>query len=269
MIVCGSTKGLLEQSWRETCSDLAEMGFRHAQVDVDSKDYGHFQEAVGNPELVEEKRTIAENLGLSIEVVSIESSLCNPQKELDEKIESIRPYVDMVAGLGGDLLCISRPHTSSRPRRNCEYMYYLIGEGLQRLENYAKRKNVKLALENNPELPATVEECNAALLGTDPEQTGICLDPVSFKRIHVDPVEAVRTLGDRIFSVSFRDFRPSAGEEAELCELGAGCINHFALIKALCDIDYNGPASIEYECSDDFERGMQTGFEYISRLAKL
>ncbi len=266
MRLCSSTAGFCKDTWKETCSALAEIGFGSVEVEIGSECSGHLEEALNDPELAKEKRDIARDMGLSIGAISVKSDFCAPHKEFNETLETLKPYVDLCANLDADLLCISEKGIPARSSGIHEYMYYSTSIGLKRLEEYADKRGVKLAMENNPEFPARLNHWKAILRGTNSDCVGLCLDPTNFQRPNVEMIEAVKTLSKRIFHAHFRDINPGTGSEIEICEPGAGYINYFALINALHEIEYSGLASIKYDNDRDPKRGTRAGYEYLTRL---
>ena len=78
---------------------------------------------------------------------------------------------------------------------------------------------------------------------------GVCNDTGHFIRANQDPVEACHVFKDRLHGVHFKDFKKS-GDKYEDCVLGDGELKVDALVKALLEMKYQGPLSLEYEGGD-------------------
>lgn len=108
------------------------------------------------------------------------------------------------------------------------------------------------------ETPAEVEKL---MEFTDPSLLGLCLDTGHYAFGGGDPVEALRTYGDRIWHVHFKDFDPKvdwrAGaeqfdyfrsvEEGVFCELGKGNVDFKAIVRILKEQDYEGWIVVEQD----------------------
>ena len=107
----------------------------------------------------------------------------------------------------------------------------------------------------------TLEETAHFLEMTDPALIGLCYDSGHFAYAGADPVDALRRVGDRIWHVHFKDFRPVVAERARregwdyhravasdlFCELGGGGIDFAALLAELRTMDYRGWIVVEDE----------------------
>ncbi len=100
------------------------------------------------------------------------------------------------------------------------------------------------------ETPAEVEEL---LNRTDPDMLGLCLDTGHFALGGGDPAEAIRSFGDRIWHIHFKDFDPAVASRSEqedwdyldlvregvFSELGKGMVDFPAVLDALREIGYD------------------------------
>ena len=97
---------------------------------------------------------------------------------------------------------------------------------------------------------------------TDPDLVGVCLDTGHWTfGTGQDPADAVRELGDRIWHVHFKDCDPAVVEESRrrewdgltstghgvFCELGRGCVDFPAVLRALREVDYQGWIVVEQD----------------------
>ncbi len=100
------------------------------------------------------------------------------------------------------------------------------------------------------ETPAEVEEL---LERSDSELLGLCLDTGHFALGGGDPAEAIRSFGDRIWHMHFKDFDPAVAarskqedwdyldlvREGVFSELGKGKVDFPAVLSALASIGYD------------------------------
>lgn len=219
-------------------------------------------EALYDPDRAREIRVIAEDSGLLIEAVAIEDELFAAEQKLRIDAEDLEPYVNLCLNLEAKVLCFLKNTKIKHSTRVPEFLCYAMRIGLKQLDKYAKRKEVRIAIGNNPELPVTAKDFKTTLLSDNLERVGICFDPINFRRVNVDINEAVNALSGRIFHVCFRDLPLKVGESK-------GCINYCDLIKALHKIKYDGPVSVRIiGASRNLGMDPMEVFDYLSRLIR-
>lgn len=77
---------------------------------------------------------------------------------------------------------------------------------------------------------------------------GMCLDIGHDLRMGDDPVETIRTCSDRLFDLHLKDIDLGSDGKQDIARiLGRGSIDLPAIVRALCDVGYEGCCSIEYE----------------------
>jgi sugar phosphate isomerase/epimerase len=144
---------------------------------------------------------------------------------------------------------------------------------------------VKFALEVHPTEIAfdlcTAERALAAL--DNRPEFGFNFDPSHLIWQGVDPARFIRRFPDRIYHCHMKDaivtLDGSSGILAshlnfgdprrgwDFRSLGRGGVNFEAIIRALNDIGYNGPLSVEWEDSGmERERGARESLEFVKRL---
>ncbi|HLA85156.1 MAG TPA: sugar phosphate isomerase/epimerase [Thermoguttaceae bacterium] len=144
---------------------------------------------------------------------------------------------------------------------------------------------VKFALEVHPTEIAfdliTAERTLEALDGR--EEFGFNFDPSHLLWQGVDPVEFIRRFGDRIYHVHMKDAvvkldgrsgilsshldfgHPRRGWDFR--SLGRGGVNFEEIIRALNEVGYEGPLSVEWEDSGmDREQGAREALEFVRRI---
>jgi sugar phosphate isomerase/epimerase len=144
---------------------------------------------------------------------------------------------------------------------------------------------VKFAAEIHPGQIAydlySAEMALDALAGR--EEFGFTLDPSHFHWQGTDPVEFVRRFPDRIYHVHVKDAALTLNGRSSLLNSylphgdrrrgwdfrspGHGGIDWEALIRALNDIGYQGPLSVEWKDSGmNREQGAEEAYKFVKRL---
>ena len=95
---------------------------------------------------------------------------------------------------------------------------------------------------------------------------GLCNDTGHFIRANQDPVEACHVFKDRLYGVHFKDFKKLPDNKWEDTVLGEGELKVEALVKALLDMKYQGPLSLEYEGGSPVESA-QKSLDRINQAA--
>lgn len=144
---------------------------------------------------------------------------------------------------------------------------------------------VKFALEVHPtEIAFDFYSTQRALEVLDyREEFGFNFDPSHLIWQGVDPVAFIREFGDRIYHVHMKDAIVKLnGRSGILCShlnfgdprrgwdfrsLGRGGVNFEEIIRALNDVGYDGPLSVEWEDSGmDRDHGAKDALEFVRRL---
>ena len=154
------------------------------------------------------------------------------------------------------------------------------------LDVYAA-EGVRFALEVHPtEIAFDIATAERALEAVDGHPAfGFNYDPSHLAYQGVDYVDFIRRFGDRIFHVHMKDVwwsaRPVAagvfGGHTEFGDprrcwdfrsLGRGRVDFEAVIRALNQVGYHGPLSVEWEDAGmDREHGAREACEFVRRLA--
>ncbi len=137
------------------------------------------------------------------------------------------------------------------------------------LEKLVEEYQIPIAIHNHGPgaLYDKVDDVLEMVEGRSP-LLGACVDTGHYLRSDEDPVEVVQKLGKRVFGVHFKDVRTihSEEEKAELLKklpknraahlekegkiftiLGEGELNIVGMLRALREIGYSNPISLEYE----------------------
>ena len=107
----------------------------------------------------------------------------------------------------------------------------------------------------------TPEETDKFLSLTDPDLVGLVYDTGHYMLGGGDAVEGIHRFKDRIWLIHFKDFNPAVVEEAKkknwnytdmigagvFSELGMGVVDFAAVLKAMQEINYQGPIIVEQD----------------------
>jgi sugar phosphate isomerase/epimerase len=149
-----------------------------------------------------------------------------------------------------------------------------------------KNEGVKFALEVHPtEIAFDIASAERAIEALDGrKEFGFNYDPSHFVYQNVDYVKFIRKFGDRIYHVHMKDayLSPVPTEAGifgghinfgdprrswDFRSLGRGSVRFEEIIRALNDIGYNGPLSVEWEDGKmDREHGAKEACEYVRRI---
>lgn len=118
-------------------------------------------------------------------------------------------------------------------------------DAIDSLERLVDEFDIRIAIHNHgPEdekwrRPEWILE---AVKGRD-SRIGACVDTGHYLRADIDPVDAIKTLDSRVLGVHLKDFQSDGQERV----IGQGRLDVEASLKALYDVGFRGPLSLEYE----------------------
>jgi sugar phosphate isomerase/epimerase len=122
---------------------------------------------------------------------------------------------------------------------------------LPRIEKFVKEYDIKFALHNHgPEdklWPSPLEVLKA-MKNMDPRM-GCCIDVGHTARAGVDPVQAIREVGPRVFNLHIKDLASFTDKESQV-EVGRGKMPIKKIFEALLAIKYAGFVDLEYEINE-------------------
>ena len=134
-----------------------------------------------------------------------------------------------------------------------------------RLEKFAKRFDIKVALHNHgPEdtnFPSPYDVL--AAVKTMDARVGLCIDIGHTVRTGTDVVKAIRDAGPRVLDLHAKDLRDLKVKESQ-CIVGEGAIPFPDIFRALDAIRFEGCVNLEYEIdADDPLPGMLQSMAYM------
>jgi len=138
-------------------------------------------------------------------------------------------------------------------------------ETLPRIEKFVKEYDIRIAIHNHgPEdkLWPSPLDVFKAVKNMDP-RIGCCLDVGHAARAGTDVVQAVHTVGPRLFNVHMKDLTDFGRDDSQV-PVGKGKIPVREMFEALVAIQYKGFIDLEYEMQpDDPMPGVMTSFAFM------
>jgi L-ribulose-5-phosphate 3-epimerase len=208
---------------------VKSLGF--AAIDLYS---GHLGPSWATDKHITASKSLLEQHGFT--VVSLAGGFGNTLGELERCCELAR-------AVGAKLLSGSAGITRSDPRG---------------AEKMLSKHGMVLAFENHPNQKSAAD--HLAMAGDlDPAVAMLAVDTGWFSTLGVNPAEAIRANASRVVHVHLKDVLPAGKTETpypmknmghETCLLGEGIADIPGCLKALQDIGYTGPISIEHEPED-------------------
>jgi inosose dehydratase len=132
-------------------------------------------------------------------------------------------------------------------------------------EKYVKETDIRLAIHNHGPgdnvypTPATVYDKIEKL----DKRIGLCIDIGHVVRLGMDPIEAIKKYGHRMFDMHLKDVDGIVAK-SESIQIGRGVINIPKVLKTLKEVNYQGVMSIEYEKdADNAEGGLSESVGYV------
>ncbi len=193
--------------------------------------------------------------------------------------------VDVVNGFTGSSIWHLNYSFPPVPPKMIDAGFELLAERFNQILDVFAECGVKFALEVHPtEIAFDLYTAERALeaLGHR-EEFGFNFDPSHLIWQGVDPVEFIRAFPDRIYHVHVKDAITTLNGRSGILAShinfgdhrrgwdfrspGRGAVNFEEIIRALNDIGYNGPLSIEWEDSGmDREFGAREACEFTKRI---
>jgi sugar phosphate isomerase/epimerase len=136
---------------------------------------------------------------------------------------------------------------------------------LPRIERFAKRYDIKVAIHNHgPEdkrFPSPYDALKH--VRNMDRRMGLCIDIGHTVRAGTDVVRAIADAGPRVLDMHAKDLRDRT-TAASQCIVGEGVIPIAAILQQLETIGYQGYVNLEYEIdADDPLPGMKQSFAYM------
>ena len=150
---------------------------------------------------------------------------------------------------------------------------------LPRLEPFVRQYDIRIAIHNHgpedKEFPSPLDAFHA--VEHMDRRLGCCIDVGHSLRAGTDPVEAIRTIGPRVFDIHMKDLANPHDRESQVA-VGRGIMPIRGIFDALIATGYGGFVDLEYEIHPDdpmpgviesiaYERGVLSGMGYSNAPA--
>lgn len=200
-----------------------------------------------HPELAPQKRSETlqkfEDAGLKVVCVSASARMGVPESEAQKHLDEGKAYIELAAALKCEVV---RVFGGNRPEgMTSETHFALVAERLQKLSEFAKPLNVKVAIETHDAF-VKGKDVAEVLAKVSAENAGMLWDVHHSVRAGETPAETVALIGKRIFATHFKD---SVRKERRIqyVPVGQGEIPLRDALKALRQIGYQGFITLEWE----------------------
>jgi sugar phosphate isomerase/epimerase len=138
-------------------------------------------------------------------------------------------------------------------------------ETLPRIEKFVKEYDIRFAIHNHgPEDKIWQSPLDALQVVRDIDpRMGCCIDVGHTMRAGVDPVDAVRAAGPRLFNMHMKDLAAATAKDSQVA-VGEGLMPVRGIFEALIATKYTGFVVLEYEIhGDDPMPGVSTRLAYM------
>jgi inosose dehydratase len=246
---------------------IAEMGIHYADVTDNHNggmlgaEYG-FTASISLDAHPARIREMAEAAGLTITSVCAHANLLDPPAPetygTTEVIKAIR--LAKLLGVGQVITTESEPKTEFGRALSPAERLFAIREKLYWPVRWAAELGVELLLEPHGPVTDTVDGMAAILEGLGHEATvGVCLDTGNSWLGGSDPIDYIRTFGQRIKHVHWKDIAAEmvpqrgtiTGTGMAVIPLGDGVVGIPAIVEALLDSGFDGPTTLEIAGPDN------------------
>jgi sugar phosphate isomerase/epimerase len=136
---------------------------------------------------------------------------------------------------------------------------------LPRIEKYVKEYDIRLAIHNHgPEDKIYHSPLDVLkVVGHMDQRMGCCIDVGHCVRAGTDVVQAIHTVGPRLFNMHMKDLTDFSSKESQVA-VGEGQLPIRGIFEALINIKYPGWVDLEYEIhGDDPMPGVTESFAYM------
>ena len=270
------TNGFAHHSLPAAMELLAGIGYRSVAITLDHNalnPYGEQfeREAAATAELLTrfQLRSVVETGArfLLDPAVKHEPTLVSQRAEDRlRRIDFLKRSIDLAATLGSD--CVSIWSGVVRHAAGREAAMADLTSGLQRVLDYADRREVDLGFEPEPDMLIDTTDSFAELLDqVDSPRLKLTLDVGHLHCLGETPIPGViRRWGKRIANVHIEDMR--AGVHDHLM-FGEGEMDFPPIIAALAEVGYDGGVHVELSRhSHDAPRVAQQAFDFLSPMMK-
>jgi sugar phosphate isomerase/epimerase len=181
-----------------------------------------------------------------------------------EQINKVKHAIDCAYKLGTNIVRVFVGDIKEKINDYDDVKRLLIYTFLE-ICDYAKNKNVILAVENHGKLCAKYKQLLDLFLCIRAENMRFNIDIGNFLLVGESPVEAIPKLIDKCVLVHLKDYK-KIGNEFVPCIIGEGDVNLKECLKIFKEYRYNGYFSLEYEAEEDAVIGIKKSLDNILKL---
>lgn len=253
--------GFRQMSWEDYCRVAAAMGITYLEIQLPH----HLALGAGEAEMEAAKR-MAREAGVRIVAIAGSSDFTSAAPAaLEEAIGRAQRQVDLAARLDAEVV---RLFTGGLAWECVPpEVYTRLHYALDRIGDYAQAKGVTVAIENHGGVTADGGRIARLMRGVHNKAVGINYDAANFLKIGVDPLIALRQIIPWVNYSHWKDVRWANGDTA-YCALGEGEVQWVPIVRELERAGYQGYWAIEYEASEDIERGTRDSLTHLRHLVE-
>lgn len=199
------------------------------------------------PERAKKAAELASELG--VEFVTLCTYVGGFDRKTDEEcekgLEDFRKYVELARLTGSTMIRVTPTYVGHDGLESItEDEKKRFAEWTRRCAELARDERLRIVLENNISMIATVKGTVEVLELIDMENVGVNYDPGNIFRVDDGyGWEAVKAFGERIFNVQIKDVRRE-GDDIHLL-LGEGEVDYHSVVEALNAAAYEGFVTAE------------------------
>jgi len=276
--------GFREQTPTNYFEIAAALGLRYIEVPIYEGIIGgyRFQQLVSDKDL-KTILAIADNAGVtlvsSVSQMELGGGFDIRGNDISKSVvefnrAAAKRVIDVGAELGLEVMRITEPNIE--PNRMEAEQSYLeeYAEALRPLGDYAEQRGLRIVIEN---YGITSTQVKQLLDSVDHPWVGTLYDPCNYHRIGEDPLQALKSLKDRVFYCHLKDaFRDDPRDPNLLYKgsrwtpsvaVGEGEIDWGPIILELSTF-YTGYLCVEYEISETCVYGTRVSKENLVRIAR-
>lgn len=205
---------------------------------------------------------------LNLEVVALSPSteyLVFDTEKRRRMVEHTMAVTDMAMAYGTKLVRIFAGGDVPMDRKKDECIEAVI-KGLRPCVDYAESEGAVLAVESHGKFGTDLEALVTILNEIKSPSLGITLDTSNFAVNGVNPLDAIKAFGNRIYHTHLKD--SVLGPEQRGAALGEGSLDFEAILKALAANQYQGVLCLEYEGDEHPDSGLSKGLDYVKQLTE-
>lgn len=236
-----------------------------------------------NPELVDEIRVKASEVGIDISNYAIGANfITETEEDFQAEIARVKKEVDIANRLG---IKFMRHDVASRPIpettiKNFEADLPKLTEACQEIADYANQYGITTSVENHGFYIQASDRVQSLINHVDRPNFKTTLDVGNFLCVDEDPVAAVKNNISYASVVHFKDFlyRPehlhpgegwmqtTSGNHIRGTIVGHGDLSMREIIKVIKASGYDGYISIEFEGMEECKQASKIGMANVRRL---